>query len=534
MIDLCTDDHVAIPQSVAIGRQIKPPQQGFELVKEWIRDCENNHPQCATRPANLPTRVIDVGVAGGQEPALKVASSRDTAYYMTLSHCWGRKTVIKTTKATLQSHLTQLPMGSLPKTFRDAITITRTLGVRYLWIDSLCIIQDDANDWEKESAVMGQIYAHSYLTIAASASKDSSGGCFLPRPRDTHARIKCSIDDGSTAHVFLRPKPKGFQDLENSFLQTRAWVAQERLLSPRSVHYDVDQIMWECKETRLTEDCVPVDVDIDQHQGLRWDGRFQLQYPRHVTKWSSLSIDFVWDWYSMIDNYTTRNLTNPDDKLPALSGIASVMAFRTGEKYVAGLWESHINIGMLWKRASTAPWLEAASGYRAPSWSWAAYDGAILTASDSYQNSSYNPFQPLLEAIQLEIKPLGLDPNGRLSFGAVTVTSRLKQVRARVDPSSELYQEYPENGAGHDHIWDGEESVGWVNYDEEYKPSSGPFFCLQMTHRVYPKRILCHCMVIEYARNGNDFRRVGLGCTGGGEVRAGWFDDAEKKRIRLI
>jgi len=140
----------------------------------------------------------------------------------------------------------------------------------------------------------------------------------------------------------------------------------------------------------------------------------------------------------------------------------------------------------------------------------------------------------LLEAIQLEIKPLGLDPNGRLSFGAATVTSRLKQVRARVDPSSEFCQEYPENGAGQDHIWDGEESIGWVNYDEAYKPGSGPLFCLQMTQYTHPKRIMCHCMVIEYTGNGNDFRRVGLGTTGGGEVPAGWFNDAEKKEIRLI
>jgi hypothetical protein len=399
---------------------------------------------------------------------------------MTLSHCWASKPVIRTTKATLQSHLTQLPMASLPNTFRDAVTITRALGIRYLWIDSLSIIQDAVNDWEMESAVMGQLHAHSYLTIAASASKDSSGGCFLPRPRDPHTRIKCSLDDGSTGHVFLRPKPKGFNDLEKSFLQTRAWVAQERLLSPRPIHYDADQIMWECQETRLTEDGVPVDVDIDHYQPMQ------------------------------------------------------VMASRTRERYVAGLWGSHINIGMLWKRASTAPWLERGPGYRAPSWSWAAYDGAVLTASESYPNSSSNPFQPLLEAIQLEIKPLGLDPNGKLSFGAATVTSQLKQVRARVDPSSEFYQEYPENGAGQDHIWDGEESVGCVNYDEAYKPGSGPLFCLQMTQSIHPKRIICHCMVIEYTGNGNDFRRVGLGTTSGGEVRAGWFDDAEKKRVRLI
>jgi hypothetical protein len=474
-----------------------------------------------------------VGAMGGQEPVLKMTAPEETAHYMTLSHCWGIKPVIRTTKATIQSYLTRLPIASLPNTFRDAVTVTRALGIRYLWIDSLCIIQDDANDWERESAVMGQIYACSYLTIAASASKDSSGGCFLPRPTDTHVRIKCSLDDGKTGHVFIRPKTKGFHDLDNSFLQTRAWVGQERLLSPRAIHYDIDQIMWECKETRLTEDGIPVDVDIDQLQAFQWDGRFQLEYP-YTTKNSSLSRDFVWDWYAMIDNYTTRNLTNPDDKLPALSGIASVMISRTGDRYVAGLWESNLNIGMLWKRASSAPWLRPPPRYRAPSWSWAAYDGAVLMAMDSFLNSSSNPFKPLLEIIHLDIKAYGLDPNGRLAFGAITLISRLKQVSPRVDPSSETYQEYPESGAGQDHIWDNGESIGCVNYDEAYKSSLGPLYGLQMTECKHPKRTICHCMLLEYTGHGDDFRRVGLGTTGGGEVRAGWFDDAEKRRIRLV
>lgn len=517
-----------------IGRAIKSPDQKIPLVKEWIQNCEHNHPQCATSPVKLPSRVIDVGALNTQEPRLKITTEGEIAHYMTLSHCWGRKPVIRTTKATLQSHLTSLPLASLPKTFREAITITRELGIKYLWIDSLCIIQDDAGDWEKESAVMGQIYACSYLTIAASASKDSSGGCFLSRPPpDNQCKIKCTLSSGEISHVFLRPKTKGFHDLDASFLQTRAWVAQERLLSPRSLHFDTDQIMWECKTDRLTEDGIPVDVDLDSRQSTHWDGRFQVSYP-FTPEGSSLTREFVWDWYEMLENYTTRNLTNGEDKLPALSGIASVMVKRTNDQYVAGLWENNINYGLLWRRIGKAPWLEKPERYRAPTWSWAAFDGAVIWPDDSSLNSSLNPFKPMLEDVSLEIIPLGLDPNGRLAFGAATTTGRLKIISPRVDPESEGYIVYPEDGAGQDHIWDGEESVGWVNYDEQFEKTAGERYALQMTECIHPKKTLCHCLILESTGKEGQFKRVGLGCTGGGEVRLGWFENAKKRRIHII
>jgi hypothetical protein len=233
---------IIVPQGIVVGQAIKPPEERFDLLKEWIRKCSTEHSQCIALASRLPTRVIDVGEAGTQEPVLKQAEGA-TAHYMTLSHCWGSKPLIRTTTESLTKHLNQLPMDFLPKSFRDAVTIRRNLGIRYLWIDSLCIIQDDADDWEREPAVMGDIYSRSYLTIAASASKDSSGGCFLPRPTSTHVQVKCSVSDSSTGYVFVREKPKGFNELDYSKLNTRAWVAQERLLSPRTVHYDVDQIM---------------------------------------------------------------------------------------------------------------------------------------------------------------------------------------------------------------------------------------------------------------------------------------------------
>jgi hypothetical protein len=415
------DSPTIVPQDIIVGRAIKPPEERFDLLKNWISECSIEHSQCIALASRLPTRAIDVGVAGSQEPVLKQTGGA-TAHYMTLSHCWGSKPVIRTTTETLTKHLLQLPMDLLPKTFRDAVTITRNFGIRYLWIDSLCIIQDDADDWERESAVMGNIYSCSYLTIAASASKDSSGGCFLPRPTSTHVRVKCLVSDSSTGYIFVREKPKGFNELDHSKLNTRAWVAQERLLSLRTIHYDIDQIMWECKETRYSEDGVPVYVD-GSTQRSRWDGR--LLHSISPSKTLHHETKFMWDWFQFLENYTSRDLTNADDKLPALSGLASVIAQKSGEIYVAGLWDSHLNIGMLWKRLSQDPWLTRPVNYRAPSWSWAAYDGPISWVDQSFVESSSNPFFWMLEHIQVFIKPEGLDVNSKIGFGSIAVTSRL-------------------------------------------------------------------------------------------------------------
>jgi len=504
-------------------------------VEKWIRSCEENHSQCASVPHNLPKRVIDVGVQGLHEPKLVETAGQEAAHYMTLSHCWGKKPVIKTTTNTLKHYLKELPMGSLPDTFRDAVTITRALGIQYLWIDSLCIIQDNTIDWEQQSAVMGSIYASSYMTIAASASRDSSGGCFLPRATDTNVRIKCTLEDGKEGHVVVRPKACGFKDLDHSFLQTRAWVAQERLLSPRALHYDIDQIMWECKEVRLTEDGVPVGVDLDSRQADIWDGRFHLKYP-FLIEGSSSYRDFVWDWYAMLDNYTSRNLTDADDKLPALSGLASVMISRTGDRYAAGLWESHLHVGLLWKRIPKDPWLTSPKQYRAPSWSWAAYDGAVITQTNAGLNSSSSPHLSTIDVNKVDINPLGLDLNGRLKSGSITVTARLKKVRPRENPDGVNYKVFPEDGLGQDIIRDHftGESIGCVNFDEAYIPGGGALFCLQMTERKHPNRTVCHCLVLEYTENRNIFKRVGAGLTGVGDSRAGWFEDAGKKNICII
>jgi hypothetical protein len=510
-----------VPQGVIVGRAIQPAEERFDLLQHWIRGCDEHHSLCHVPGGGLPHRVINVGESEVQEPFLEITNG-ESRKYIALSHCWGPNPLIRTTKGTLPQHKVRLPMEKLPKSFQDAIIITRMLKIRYLWIDSLCIIQDDLQDWEEQSAIMGEIYSQSYLTIAASASKDSSGGCFLPRPKDTHVRVKCSINDNETGHVFIREKPNGFDELEHNILNTRAWVAQERLLSPRTIHYDVDQMLWECREARCTEDAVPADAFHTQR--LLWDGRLHLQYP--YAREGASDGKFVWDWYDLIENYTTRNLTDADDKLPAISGLASVMETRTGDRYIAGLWLSHLSIGLLWHRRND--WLTRPSRYRAPSWSWAAFDGHIIMPAEADIESTMIPAIHIGEMVRFDVEAEGRDPHGKIAFGMVTVAAPLRSADPRCDPQSEFHRIY-EGQSIKEHLYDKGESIGWAIFDESYTPT-GPIYCLQITVKRLPVQELCYSLLLEPTGRENVFRRIGLGCP----TRTGWYTNESKSLVIIV
>lgn len=153
-------------------------------IVKWVSHCNNNHEGCQDlfRTPSLPHRIlhIDPNVC---EDSIVLEEIEDgmTGRYVTLSHCWGMQRVITTTMNTLAERKAGIPLSDLPPTFQDAVQLTRRLGVKYLWIDSICILQDDISDWEKESALMGSIYSSSYLNIAATHSGDSRGGLFSRR-----------------------------------------------------------------------------------------------------------------------------------------------------------------------------------------------------------------------------------------------------------------------------------------------------------------------------------------------------------------
>ena len=158
----------------------------FRRIKAWLEECSSKHEFCSPPELNtkLPTRVINVGSTG--QTVTLFEHNGTTGRYMTLSHSWGSSPQLTTTTKRLNEFKKGVEVSSLPKNFQDAVQITRKLGIRFLWIDSLCIIQDDPQDWERESAQMASIYRNSYLTISATASPDSSSGCFPRRRRDAY------------------------------------------------------------------------------------------------------------------------------------------------------------------------------------------------------------------------------------------------------------------------------------------------------------------------------------------------------------
>jgi hypothetical protein len=208
----------------------------------------------------LPTRVIDVGLLDGTLLPKLVEGCGKYGRYAALSHCWGSPSGPKsliTTLSTLQDRCSSIPLAILPTTFVHALYICWKLNIPYLWIDSLCIIQDSDSDWVKESAQMCDIYRSSYITIASSHAKDSSEGCFvrrdglLTRPIELPIRGHRCFSD-RIVQLFFR-YPYSF-DLETENLWSeRAWTLQEWILSPRILFYSQMDVRWECLTTRYSE-----------------------------------------------------------------------------------------------------------------------------------------------------------------------------------------------------------------------------------------------------------------------------------------
>lgn len=179
--------------------------------------------------------------------------------YIALSHCWGSAPMFKTTLSELDSRVSDISMQLLPRKFQDAVKITRKLHVRYLWIDSLCIIQDSTRDWEQESAQMGKYYANSWLTISADAALDSHGGIMNERnilefSPCKHPRLVCGEQFGPKEGRLIYPNIGSFiQNVQEGILSKRGWILQERVLSRRILHWCRHELYWECTELQASE-----------------------------------------------------------------------------------------------------------------------------------------------------------------------------------------------------------------------------------------------------------------------------------------
>ena len=257
-------EYLANPNNgIQIGFPVLPEADSltrFALLRAWLRWCNESH-NCNTHHiesnTELPTRLLYVGDPDDlyYDPRvlrLDYATQIDGGKYIALSHCWGElpiedKKQFCTTKDNLAQRLRRFSISDLPKTFQDAVEVTRELRVPYLWIDSLCIIQyeDNEEDWKLESRRMEKVFSLAYCTIAATSAIHSKAG-FLERNVSTEYVF---VQDASGRRFYICTDIDNFNnDVEKAWLNMRAWVMQERVLSRRTIHFSNNQIYWECGE----------------------------------------------------------------------------------------------------------------------------------------------------------------------------------------------------------------------------------------------------------------------------------------------
>lgn len=351
-------------------------------MKSWIACCSGTHRECSAFTTSVrPTRLLDLEAPYGPEFVKLVQgdSIPQNAKFMTLSHCWGTSTSqdYNLTSNNLKQYTDAISVGVLPKTFVDAIAVTRILGIRYLWIDSLCIIQDSQVDWAKESALMPSVYGNSFCNIAASGASSSAEGCFLPRRRMDQSRAiriltqktyppdQVCVNDGMVWKEFLQCP-----------LSQRAWVFQERMLAPRTIHLGLSQAFWECNSFLACErfPCGSLAISALQMPGYKTLNKLQAKGSRTLaSRWNDgNSISEAWD--DFVEAYSASKLTYETDRLVAMSGILNRFEISLGTP-LAGLWKKNLAVQLLWRKKECrgdSPSFGKRSVYDfAPSWSWA-------------------------------------------------------------------------------------------------------------------------------------------------------------------
>ncbi|SCO22620.1 uncharacterized protein FFE2_15391 [Fusarium fujikuroi] len=501
-------------------------KDSFERAREWVSECVAKHacPKPITAGIPLPKRLINV--EGTLEDPVRLLETRGDEFpYVCLSHRWGDPThkQLKTTTRTLDSHMKNIEWESLPATFKDAVTVCRSMDVKYLWIDSLCILQSFADitpnelevtrqDFAQENSNMARTYQHSHFTISADLSDHMDSGFFSRDPVDEY-RKEVTTDSGNQAFWYIRKRINHYRE-DIPCLETRGWTLQEFLLPPRVLHFGKFDIAWRCK-TRITCECGH--IDRQESMQSHWH-RFHMTEEATKPPPNDWKGALKW-WEQVVHAYTSRQLTNPADKLPALSGLAQQRKQVRGGVYLAGLWQDSLLHDLCWYHVSN--YNMATSGgvgyrppyYRAPSWSWAAVDTdsgcswwwtgpiglhSILLSKEPKQACAI---------VQVSCEPATTDPTGEVQSGFLDIKTSLASAEICRDPEERVLWTI--------HKLDPSLRKRFLKPDcvleEDVLKFGDQIFCAPVAGIKRSFGLECACLVLKQI-DGNIYQRVGF-CT---------------------
>ncbi|KAL6364440.1 hypothetical protein LRP88_01841 [Fusarium phalaenopsidis] len=392
----------------------------FQFIQACLDECSAHDCKSPLRletSQSAPSRLLDV-----DNTVCLIDVGKVCPPYVALSHCWGTNlSKYMTVWANLAHKKTGIGWNELTPTFRDAIEITRRLKLRYIWIDALCIVQDSKEDWANESVKMGDIYHNAFITVSASHARDGFGGCFNTQSAvglgETFITITNQDQSGQESSVMLTSTLSSDPPrvVENSPINSRGWVYQERILSPRIIHFASTQVVWECRKTYRLENLRPMVLPTIPCMILRPD---TVDSAVMAERWHR----------GIVETYCRRAFTRYDDQLVALAGIAQIYRLHIKDRYLAGLWESHLAYGLSWGHTEKPN--HKPQGRRHPSWTWASQDGEIRWYPISHfaADTGFS-----LVANNLDYELTARKEFSPVKGGYITVKGRVARV-TRIDP----------------------------------------------------------------------------------------------------
>ncbi|KAH6606461.1 hypothetical protein Trco_005614 [Trichoderma cornu-damae] len=510
-------------------------EASLSRITNWLDECGSSHRFCVSSgpDAQLPKRVLEM--TPGSENNINVRLVQDLGVrekYICLSHRWGPSThLCQTTMETLAEHLRQIPWSRLPKTFQDAARVAVWLGIRYLWIDSLCIIQDSSEDWKDQAAQMCEIYSRAYVTLAAAWSSDSDMGLFR---RSASFQVQPTMRVGAQAPSYIvRRVPEHttwdvagvLQMTPELPLLSRAWVYQERLLSPRIVYFTRYELAFECSAGNRDKIC-----ECEHSAGGLWGGGsngagggrgeytdYRKSYHVEGLRASNLA-NIRKYWHQIVGEYSGLRISFTSDRLPALSGVAR--QFGTAHsallgRYVAGMWEDCFPSELLWY-CTSGKIHHRPDSYCGPTWSWISA-GNIA----SYATGCPRTYPADLDILNITFKLNGPDQHAAISDAVMEISGYLApgtlvQVHnTRSHATSIRFQGKNENSLA-------------FHYDYPlHEP--GP------QHIPFGSRIYCMKTGFVWDKEENKFERIGLATNVSRADLDSWFSDCkDQQTIRLV
>ncbi|KPM41122.1 hypothetical protein AK830_g5438 [Neonectria ditissima] len=447
------------PQVPIISDSTKSSET-LSQAKRWFDDCLENHTECNS-PSHgswYPTRLLDSGPLdtsdGSTVQLIETQAKAPTGPYTTLSHSWGKGHSLTLNRASYPVLLEGVPLSTLPQTFQDALFVSRQIGVRYFWVDAMCIFQDehDLSDWNRETSLMHKIYLNSICNIVAAETPDSSHSIFAVRdPGDvafasTEAIFKsvrhqrafhadCPPANETFVHKYVISDCTFWDQVADARINTRGWVLQERFMSPRGLHFGAQQLFWECRERDAAE-VAPCGLRSSApSMGFKMDFTDERsRVPKEDLMYDHWEDRGYAPWSSLVETYSACELSYPSDKLVAFSAIMKQIGAVFEDEYVAGISHRFFEHELLWclnMETTVRPYgpsrptgeTSRYETYVAPSWSWASVKGKVQMGDTDITSTL------LIRADKYKLEYVTEDKTGAVRGGWLQLSGSLKPVK---------------------------------------------------------------------------------------------------------